>query len=66
MTMKKAKKETAKKHPLELISKELEEYGCTSPLNKMELRGSKVGVITASIAYQYAKENGLRYKLVDK
>ena len=34
----------------------LEEYGCTCPLNRMELRGGKVGVITASIAYQYAKD----------
>ena len=28
----------------------------TCPLNRMELKGSKVGVITASIAYQYAKD----------
>lgn len=34
----------------------LAEYGNTCALNKMELKGSKVGVITASIAYQYAKE----------
>lgn len=34
----------------------LEEYGCTSSLNKLEINGSKVGVITASIAYQYAKD----------
>lgn len=34
----------------------LEAYGCTSPLNKMELRGGKTGVVTASIAYQYAKD----------
>lgn len=34
----------------------LEEYGNTCVLNQMELKGSKVGVITASIAYQYAKE----------
>lgn len=31
-------------------------YGETCPINKLELRGGKVGVITASIAYQYAKE----------
>ena len=44
-------------HPkVEAHMKELEEYGCTSPVNKMELRGSKIGVITASIAYQYAKD----------
>ena len=35
---------------------ELEAYGNTSPLNKVERKGSKVGVVTASIAYQYAKE----------
>ena len=34
----------------------LEEYACTSPLNKVEMNGTKVGVITASIAYQYAKD----------
>ena len=34
----------------------LEEYGCTSPLNRVELNGSKIGVITASIAYEYAKD----------
>lgn len=34
----------------------LEEYGCTSPLNKVEINGNKIGVITASIAYQYARD----------
>lgn len=34
----------------------LEEYGRTSSLNKMELRGTRTGVITASAAYQYAKD----------
>ena len=34
----------------------LEEYGNSCPLNRMELKGSKLGVITASIAYQYARE----------
>ena len=34
----------------------LEAYGNTCPINKLELKGSKVGVITASIAYQYAKD----------
>lgn len=44
-------------HPkVEKSLKELERYGNTSPLNKMELKGSKTGVITASIAYQYAKD----------
>jgi len=44
-------------HPkVEKNLKELETYGCTCPINKLELRGGKVGVITASIAYQYAKD----------
>lgn len=44
-------------HPkLEKKLADLVEYGNTSPLNRMELKGSKIGVITASIAYQYAKE----------
>ena len=38
----------------------LEEYGCTTAvengLNKVEIGDGKVGVITASISYQYAKE----------
>ena len=34
----------------------LEEYGNTCPLNKLEMNGTKVGVITASISYQHAKE----------
>ena len=48
-------------HPLveERLVK-LAEYGCTraleNGLNKMELGDGKVGVITASISYQYAKE----------
>ncbi len=36
--------------------KALEVYSNSCPLNKMELKGNKVGVITASIAYQYAKD----------
>ena len=32
------------------------EYSNRSPLNRMELKGAKTGVITASIAYQYAKD----------
>ena len=44
-------------HPvLEQKLKDLEEYACTSPLNKIELNGTKIGVVTASVAYQYAKE----------
>lgn len=44
-------------HPLleEKLLK-LEAYANTCPINKMELKSTKVGVITASIAYQYAKE----------
>ena len=48
-------------HPLveERLVK-LAEYGCTTALenglNKLELGDGKVGVITASIAYEYAKE----------
>ena len=34
----------------------LEEYGNTCFLNKLEMKGTKAGVITASIAYQYAKD----------
>ena len=34
----------------------LQVYSNSCPLNKMELKGNKVGVITASIAYQYAKD----------
>ena len=44
-------------HPkVEANLKALEEYGETCPINKLEMRGEKVGVITASIAYQYAKD----------
>ena len=44
-------------HPLlEQKLKDLEAYGNTCPFNKVEMAGSKIGVITASIAYQYAKE----------
>lgn len=48
-------------HPLvEERLRRLEEYGCTTALenglNKLELGDGKVGVITAAVAYQYAKE----------
>jgi len=44
-------------HPkVEANLKALEEYGCTCALNRVEYKGSKVGVVTASIAYQYAKD----------
>ncbi|MCF0137705.1 MAG: indolepyruvate ferredoxin oxidoreductase subunit alpha [Oscillospiraceae bacterium] len=34
----------------------LEEYSNVCPLNRVELNGGKIGVITASVAYQYAKD----------
>lgn len=34
----------------------LARYANESPLNVMELRGAKIGVVSASIAYQYARE----------
>ena len=34
----------------------LEEYSNECPLQQLELKGSKIGVISASIAYQYAKD----------
>jgi indolepyruvate ferredoxin oxidoreductase alpha subunit len=34
----------------------LGEYSNTSPLNRAEMKGTKVGVITAGISYQYAKD----------
>lgn len=44
-------------HPvLEQKLLDLAEYACTSQLNKVEMNGNKIGVITASVAYQYAKE----------
>ena len=45
------------KHPkVEKMLKALEEYGNTCPLNRVEPGDGEVGVITASIAYQYAKD----------
>ena len=35
---------------------ELREYANTCPINKVEMKGTKVGVISASIAYLYAKD----------
>ena len=44
-------------HPkLEKNLEALATYGATCPLNRMELNGREIGVITASIAYQYAKD----------
>lgn len=41
---------------LEATLKALEAYSNTSPLNRMEMHGSEIGVISASVAYHYAKE----------
>ena len=35
---------------------ELREYANTCPINKVEMKGTKIGVISASIAYLYAKD----------
>ena len=44
-------------HPkVEENLKALEKWACTSPLNRVEMAGTKVGVVSASIAYEYAKE----------
>ncbi len=44
-------------HPkLEKAMQALAAYGETSPLNREEINGGKIGVVTASIAYQYAKD----------
>ena len=44
-------------HPkLEKALEALQAEACRSPLNRMELKGGKIGVITASIAYYYAKD----------
>ena len=44
-------------HPvLEQKLIDMAEYACTSSLNKIEMNGTKIGVVTASVAYQYAKE----------
>ena len=46
-----------KNHPLvEERLKKLAEYGKDCPLNKVEMNGTKIGVITAGVSYQYAKE----------
>ncbi len=44
-------------HPkLEENLKKLEAYANESPLNRVEMNGTRIGVISASIAYQYAKD----------
>ncbi len=37
-------------------TRKLTAYAETSPLNKVEMNSTKIGIITAGIAYQYAKE----------
>ena len=46
----------AKRPKVEQRLEALAEYGCTSPLNRVEMGDGKIGVITASIAYEYARE----------
>ncbi len=44
-------------HPkLEANFEELRKFVNTSPLNRVEMNGTKIGVISASIAYEYAKD----------
>lgn len=46
-----------KNHPkVERNLAELEKYANNCELNKVEINGDKIGVISASVAYQYAKE----------
>ncbi len=46
-----------KKHPVvEKRLQDLAEYAETSPLNRVEMGGTKLGIITSSTCYQYAKE----------
>ncbi len=48
----------AKAHRPQLEQKlrDMQAYANTSPLNRVEMSGTKLGVITASVAYQYARE----------
>lgn len=44
-------------HPIvEKRLDDLKEYGNTSDLNREEINGTKIGVVTAGVSYQYAKE----------
>ena len=46
-----------RRHPLvEERMVKLAEYAETSPLNRMEMGGTQVGIITSSTSYQYVKE----------
>ena len=46
-----------RKHPVvEERTRKLSEYGYDSPLNRMEISGKELGIITDSTSYQYVKE----------
>ena len=46
-----------RRHPLvEERTKKLIEYAETSPVNRVEMGGTKLGIITSSTSYQYVKE----------
>lgn len=46
-----------RRHPqVEERMKKIAQYAETSPLNKLEINDTKIGVITSGAAYQYAKE----------
>jgi len=46
-----------RRHPIvEARTKALTEYAETSPLNRVEMGGTDIGIITASTSYQYVKE----------
>ena len=46
-----------RRHPfVEERTRKLTEYAETSPLNRVEMGGTKLGIITSSTSYQYAKE----------
>ncbi|NLG03270.1 MAG: indolepyruvate ferredoxin oxidoreductase subunit alpha [Clostridia bacterium] len=41
---------------VEARNKQLEEDGCTFPINRIEMNDTKIGIITSGIPYQYVKE----------
>ncbi len=46
-----------RKHPVvEERTKKLMEYGCVNDVNRVEMGGTKLGIITDSTSYQYVKE----------
>ena len=46
----------AKRPLVEKRLQDLAAYGCDCAFNSVEMKGSKIGVISAGVAYQYAKE----------